>query len=139
MYTLTPHIPLFTHSLRLEELPSHFQEFVLIWSRHLPREERLQYHNGEFYVVVPFEWLNHVGMSEKEVSDYIAVYNEAVEDDEYNHVYNDVVARFPYKEWVNYECTFEDYLDMLVFMFYLSKHITPELVGPNLVAVFVHD
>lgn len=138
MYTVQVHPPLFTYSVRLEQLPQRFQELVQDWSSHLPAEERLNYFDGEFYMVVPFEMLDADTTSLAELETFTRRFNRLHEVNNREGL-AEHVASYPYPGWMVHEEDIDNYLEMLFMLHHLKAVLGPELAKPNTLAIFVHD
>lgn len=138
MYTAQAHPCRFTHSLRLEQLPARFQEFAHEWARNLDPQERLQYCDGEFYMVVPFEMLTADPMALSDLVAFTRRFNRLHE------VRNDAeleahMAKYPFQGWPVHGENFEDYMEMMFMLHHLKSRLDPDLAKPATLAIFFHD
>lgn len=138
MYTPKARPCRFTHSLRVDALPRRFQEFVHDWARHLPREERLEYTDGEFYMVVPFEML----LVDTMEPDKLAVFTRRL--NRLHHVENHEgleqhIASYPFKKWHARGEDLDNYIEMMFMLHHLKANLPVELTRPATLAIFVHD
>ena len=138
MYTAQAHTVLFTHSLRLDQLPRSFQEFVQDWSRHASPEERLNYFDGEFYMVVPFEMLDADPTPVSELEKFTRRFNRLHEVNNRDAL-DEHVASYPYHAWVTHGESIDNYLGMLFMLHHLKANLSAELAKPRTLAIFVHD
>lgn len=138
MYTPAAHPCRFTHSLRMEQLPRRFQDLVRDWSRQLPSEERLQYFDGEFFMVVPFEMLDVDTITLSDLSAFTRRFNRLHEVE--NHEALEAhMASYPFKNWIAHEEELDNYIEMMFMLHHLKANMAPELVKPATLAIFVHD
>lgn len=138
MYTPEAHPCRFTHSLRLEQLPSRFRDLVLDWSRHLPSEERLQYFDGEFFMVVPFEMLEADTITLADLSTFTRRFNRLHEVENYEAL-EAHVASYPFANWMAHQEELDEYIEMMFMLHHLKANLSPELAKPATLAIFVHD
>lgn len=138
MYTVQAHPVLFTHSLRLEQLPRRFQEFVQDWSSHLPAQERLNYFDGEFYMAVPFEMLDADTTPFAQLEAFARRFNRLHEVNNRDGL-EEHVASYPYRAWVDHGEDIDNYLEMLFMLHHLKAVLGPDLTKPRTLAIFVHD
>lgn len=138
MYKPQAHSSQFTHSMRLDRLPSRFQDLVQDWSKHLPPEERLQYFDGEFFLVVPFEMLAEDAITLADLSAFTRRFNRLHEVENYEGL-EAHLASYPFKGWTRHAVQIDDYLEMMFFLHHLKDNLTAELAKPATLAIFIHD
>lgn len=138
MYTPDAHANCFTHSLRLDTLPNRFQELIRDWSRHVPSEARLQYCDGEFFMVVPFEMLEADTISLMDLSVFIRRFNRLHEVGNHSALLEHMTT-YPCKEWTRHGEELDHYIEMMCMLHHLKANLEPALSKPATLAVFVHD
>ena len=138
MYTPKSHLIRFTHSLRVDQLPKRFQELVLNWARHLPREERLQYVDGEFFMVVPFEMLRYDTISLSDLSAFTRRFNRLHEVENYEAL-DKHMASYPFQKWTAHQVCLDDYIDMMFMLHHFKATMAEDFIKPATLAIFVHD
>lgn len=138
MYSTQYHHTNFTHSLRIEALPVDLQEFTRAWALGCDRDERLHYDNGEFFIVVPFEMLLRDNIEFEALCTLTRRLNRLYELHDADGIIAHSLA-YPYVGWRHFSNDFQDYLDMLLFLYHLKMHLPLELYRPSTLAIYVHD
>ena len=138
MYTPKKHLRHFTHSLRLDALPKRFQELIHDWARYLPAHERLEYTDGEFYMVVPFDILMEDTISIADLSVFTRRFNR-LQEVAHAEGLEQHIAAYPCQQWHRHGQEFDNYMEMMFLLNHLKEAIPFELIKPSTLAIFVHD
>lgn len=136
-YLVQDHRPAFFFSLHFNQLSLAHQEVMLDWSRHLDRDERHNYHDGSFYVVLPFE---RILAPEALSHAALIAFHRRLERLDFvgdTHKANRHIDTFPDKGWLTLGQTVDTYIDMLLLMHDLRAALPESHVAANTFAIYV--
>ena len=139
LYRIREHRPAFQFSLHFNQLNSVQQELMLEWSRHLDRDERHHYHDGAFYIVLPFERILVPDAWPR--AKLVAFHRRLARLDFVGdtHKANRHIDTFPDKGWLVFDQTVDTYLEMLLFLHDLRAALPESYVAANTFAVYVES
>lgn len=138
MYNIVTNPSYYTHSIRIEQLPRRFRELVVDWTWNLHAEERLNYLNGEFYMVVPFQMLDVDSSTVEQLVIFTRRFNRLCETNN-EEALQQHVASYPYAGWRVHGEELANYLEMMFMLHHLVEKLPKEYIRPNTLAIYVHD
>ena len=124
----------FTQYIEYDSMSGAWRDIAHEWARQSQVEERHLYEDGMFYLVLPFEWLDHV--KESVVQETVCLLRNyelrLFRDQETYDVMVDKVGRQAYEQ-SGYELS--EYLELLSLMYHFKQVLPPEMIRANTLAI----